>query len=45
MKCPKCNQEGFKYTIPKQKDIRGKKPIKRTNFKAECKFCGFRGEY
>lgn len=45
MKCPKCNKEGLKYIIPRGDKQKGKTPEKRTDFKAECKFCGWRGEY
>lgn len=45
MKCPKCNKEGLKYIIPRGEKINGKSPPKRTEFKAECKYCGWAGGY
>lgn len=44
MRCPKCDKEGLKYIVPRGETDK-KQPIKRTEFKAECKYCGWAGDY
>ena len=46
MICPKCNKEGLKYLIEKERKGQGQKRYweKRTDFKAKCNRCGWEGD-
>lgn len=45
MNCPNCGDPHLKYNQKRPtKSSPGRKTWKRTDFRAECKKCGFKGE-
>ena len=46
MKCPKCHKAGVKYLTPRKREgtSPNRHPVKRTDFHARCRSCGWEGE-